>query len=646
MLQRYLTFLGLVVCFACFGSFTLAAIPEIPRVLPPTGIEIPKEKREVLQLGLKDVQEKLRTWQERPVRRATSESGADVHIFTKALDLALRYGEFYGPKDVDKAENILKLARERLEQLTAGKTPWTEAKGLVVRGFHSQVDGSAQPYGLVIPEKLPAGKVPLYIFLHGRGDKQTDLHFIDERLKSKGQVTPSNAIVLHPFGRQCVGYKSAGETDVLEAVEHVIANYPVDRERIVMMGFSMGGAGAWHLGAHYASRWAVVAPGAGFAETAKYTKTDPANVPSYERDLWGCYDVPAYVTNLFNVRTIAYSGENDKQIQAARVMEEAFAAEGRKLDHRIGPGVEHKFEPKTLEKLLADIGAEVSPAKPHKFPESAYWQSRTLRYAEVAGGQFTVLGLEQHWVDARLTFEKGAVKTQNVSALRLNGFTGAITIDGQSVPSLKKGSTSFIKQAGKWTAGEYPLASELWKSPGLQGPIDDAFLEPFLVVEPTGKSSSAKFTEWQQFETEHFIDRWRGLMRGEVRRKKDTEVTAADVQRYHLILWGDHESNSVIARLADRLPVKFRDKSFDFAGKSYEREQFAPAFIYPNPESPRKYVVVNSGLTFREAHDKTNSQQNPKLPDWAVIGLAQSPSAAAAGAIAAAGFFDEQWRVK
>lgn len=62
--------------------------------------------------------------------------------------------------------------------------------------------------------------------------------------------------------------------------------------------------------------------------------------------------------------------------------------------------------------------------------------------------------------------------------------------------------------------------------------------------------------------------------------------------------------------------------------------------------SPRRYIVINSGPTFREAHDKTNSQQNPKLPDWAVIDLTQDPDATAPGRIAAAGFFNEEWELE
>jgi hypothetical protein len=54
-------------------------------------------------------------------------------------------------------------------------------------------------------------------------------------------------------------------------------------------------------------------------------------------------------------------------------------------------------------------------------------------------------------------------------------------------------------------------------------------------------------------------------------------------------------------------------------------------------------VILNSGLTFREAHDKTNSLQNPKLPDWAILDITIPPDAEKAGRVVKAGFFGEDW---
>jgi hypothetical protein len=92
------------------------------------------------------------------------------------------------------------------------------------------------------------------------------------------------------------------------------------------------------------------------------------------------------------------------------------------------------------------------------------------------------------------------------------------------------------------------------------------------------------------------------------------------------------------------LPLKWSATEAVMAGKTYDATKHVPLLIYPNPLNPRRYIVLNSGLTFREGHDRTNSLQNPKLPDWAVVNLDELPSATTPGEIAAADFFDENWR--
>jgi hypothetical protein len=166
----------------------------------------------------------------------------------------------------------------------------------------------------------------------------------------------------------------------------------------------------------------------------------------------------------------------------------------------------------------------------------------------------------------------------------------------------------------------------------------------FLVVPPDRAPANPRVARWVDFELNHFRSRWRALMRGELPEKAAGDLDSDDLRDANLILWGDPESNPMIAEIAARLPVQWRADAFVIRGKSYPRDSHVPVLIFPNPLNPDRYVVLNSGLTFREGHDKTNSQQNPKLPDWAVIGLDRDPDALAPGRIAAAGFFDEAWK--
>ncbi len=636
----------LAACLLIFPLLATAA-PPLPRRLPPPGIEIPPERAASWKKEIAALQAQLDNI-EHPLK-------ADAEVYVKAVALALRHGEFYHEKDFAKADAVLVTAVERIAQLIAGSPDWPDKTGLLVRGYRSSIDGSAQPYGLLIPDNHDSSRpAPLYVWLHGRGDKTTDLHFIRQRETSRGQIAPPGAIVLHPFGRQCIGFKSAGEIDVLEAVAHVSAQYAIDPNRIVLMGFSMGGAGAWHVGAHYTDRWAAVSPGAGFAETARYNRLQPENYPpSYEQTLWGLYDAPDYVRNFFNVPTVAYSGEKDKQIQAARIMEQAFAEEGGTLTHLIGPGMGHRYHPDTLKNLLSRMAAAARQGR-NTSPERIWLQTRTLRYPRMHWA--AALRLKEHWQDSRIDAERNEqgirITTKNIAALRIGPAAAPaknnILIDGQTLPPPTNMTAPVLVLRGeKWGFEEYAAFDVgLAKRPGLQGPIGDVFMAPFLVVTPTGKAANPQMQQWVEFELTHFRDRWRALFRGELREKTDQQVTDQDIKKYHLILWGDPQSNLLLKRINQRLPIRWEAGQVRVGERTFDAAHHAPAFIYPNPENPRKYVVINSGPTFREAHDRTNSLQNPKLPDWAVIDLRQPPSVEAPGGIAAADFFDERWRLK
>lgn len=627
-----------------------SAEPKIERRLPPPGIEIPLAQRERLAAEVSKLKDEL-------AGIGDVEQSEDVELFVKAVDFALLHNEFYNAKDVEKADRLLKSAQDRLSQMKAGETPWHRQQGLVVRGYRSRIDDSVQPYGLEIPSDVDFQKrVPLYIWLHGRGDSATDLHFIDQRQTKPGQIQPPGAIVVHPFGRHCVGFKSAGEMDVWEAVADVARKYQIDFDRIVLMGFSMGGAGVWHLGAHYPTPVAISA-GAGFAETARYQNLTPEKYPPwYEQRLWGQYDVPDYTRNLFNTTVVAYSGELDKQIQAARVMEEAYREHGRELTHIIGPGMGHKYHPDSLKEILAKMDEAVQGGL-DRTPKKVTLQTKTLRYNSMFWVE--ARGLQEHWRDARVDAEfvdnsHIKVSTKNISELRLIPHPKmaevVIEIDGETVQVPKFGDRARVvdlKRDDKWQlANPREYREGLKKRIGLHGPIDDAFMEPFLVVLPSRKSSNARVQAWIEFEQQHFIDRWRALMRGELRVKRDIDVTDDDLLNYHLVAWGTPETNrflNILASPNSGNPIRWTSDVVQVGGQSFAADHHVPVFIYPNGD---KYLVVNSGLTFREGHDRTNSLQNPKLPDWAVIDIRQPPNELTPGKVVAADFFDEKWQLK
>lgn len=631
-------------------------IAPIPRILPPEGgLELPSEIRGSLS-------SRVEAYSDRIWEIDHKDHVADVAVLVKAVDLALKHGEFYSEKDIPVASELLDLADARYTSLDEGdERPWLRERGLVIRGYRSSIDDSYQPFGLEIPESLDLSKpVPLLVWLHGRGDKSTDLHFLN-LCRKKSQALggfykdQAEAIVLHPFGRHCVGWKHAGEIDVFEAIEAVKADYPVDPDRILLAGFSMGGAGAWHIGAHYRDQFCGVHAGAGFAETKEYNRLAPGQFPpDHEQTLWKVYDVPNYLENLLNGPLLAYSGAKDKQKATADLMEREFGKIGHRMRHIVAPETEHKYTAEAVAEIRAWMQEcwKTGRQRPSK---AIRWQTPTLRYP--GHDWIRLTGLESHWSGSSVRAERSddgasfALTTRGVTALEIQAdnsedLSGSrIEIDGVKLvaeqPGFPVNSLSLLKREGRWAWGE---PSPGTKRPGLQGPIDDAFMTRFLVVPPDHPPSHPKVARWMDFELNQFRARWRALMRAELPERPAGDLDSEDLRDANLILWGDPESNPMIAEMASKLPVTWEDGAFVLRGERYSREDHVPLLVFPNPLNPARYVVLNSGLTFREGHDKTNSLQNPKLPDWAVIGLDRDPDATAPGRVAAAGFFDENWR--
>ena len=109
---------------------------------------------------------------------------------------------------------------------------------------------------------------------------------------------------------------------------------------------------------------------------------------------------------------------------------------------------------------------------------------------------------------------------------------------------------------------------------------------------------------------------------------------------------GRPESNAVLKRIADTLPIAWDDGQIKVGDRTFAAENHALILIYPNPLNPERYVVLNSGFTFREYDYLNNARQVPKLPDWAVIDLRTPPDSRFPGKVVAADFFGEDWELQ
>jgi hypothetical protein len=644
-------FLFLITC-AAFAQ-------EQIHLIPPAGVPVPDADQRQIRTALTRLAARI------DANKANANI-ADVEIFYKAVKYALDGNEFFTAEDIFRGKELLRMGAERMTELERGDAAWTRATGLVVRGYVSKIDGSVQPYGLVVPPSYAPDRPHKWrvdAWFHGRGETLSEISFLWDRIHNPGQFTPRDTIVLHLYGRYCNASTFAGEVDFFEALDDVKKHFNVDENRILVRGFSMGGASAWHIGAHYGTDFAAVAPGAGFAETKDffgYTRRG-TKLTWFEEKLLHLTNATDYALNFYNVPVVAYNGDKDAQKQAADVMASNLEREGMTLARVTGVNIGHAYTPEAIVQINNMMDALAAKGRV-AYPREVRFTTWTLKYNRMRW--VVVDGLEKHWerarVDAAVEGDHSIkATTSNVSAVSFKMESGAallnpamkavVVLDGQSltVPgAMTDGSwfARFRKTGSKWAVADddSPMPS---KRHDLQGPIDDAFMGSFLMVSPTGSPMNEVVAKWAKSEEEQAIRLWRTQMRGDAPVKDDSAVTEADIAANNLILWGDPQSNKVLGRIADKLPIRWTAQSVMLGTRRYLAASSAPVMIYPNPLNPKKYVVINSGITFREYAEPNNSLQVAYLPDYAVVDLTTPPDVRWPGKIAAAGFFGEKWEL-
>lgn len=599
---------------------------------------------------------------------------ADIEIYHQAAKNIVQHNEFFDPAYAKWTLEALDRGLLRARLFSEGDSPWMNTAGYsVIHAFRSRIDDSLQPYAVVLPadySKDPTKKWRVDVVLHGRDAKATEVKFLHRFNGEEKQASNDDFVRIEIWGRGNNAYRWAGETDVFEAIDHFFAleqglgrGTLLDRERIVLRGFSMGGAGTWHLGLHYPDRWRLIAPGAGFTTTHGYSKGIPDKLPDYQEACLHIYDAVDYALNAFNVPIVAYSGDIDPQKQAAVNIEERLKQLGLSMTHLIAPDTKHDFPAEWQAKAQALYAKAIEKDRP-TYPNRIRFVTYTLRYPGC--NWVRVLGLDKHYqetlVDADRTEDGFNVTTKNVRALQLSMPFGALAVikvmidkqEAHARPWISQGGESLVylvRRDGQWVSVMpqrmlTTRAQQPQKMPGLQGPIDDAFRETFLCVRGTGKGWHKGTAQYADANLQRFESEWAKYFRGQLPIKDDIDVNDTDIAGKHLILFGDPASNYFIDQVLDGLPLQWSETEIELAGKKYAAGEHVPVLIFPNPLNPSRYVVLNSGHTFHEAELRdTNAQLYPRLGDFAMLRLQPTVDNPLNVEVQKAGLFDEFWKI-
>lgn len=163
------------------------------------------------------------------------------------------------------------------------------AKGDQHRKYRFAETNADQPYRLYVPTTWNGtAELPLALFLHGSGSDENS--YVDQNSGQLLKLAEKHGYLLvaplgvsgaygnflrlaAPFGKPEEAAKlmaavtndsertnQLSERDVINVLELVLAEYPVNRNALFLLGHSMGSGGTWYLGGKYTAYWRGLAP--------------------------------------------------------------------------------------------------------------------------------------------------------------------------------------------------------------------------------------------------------------------------------------------------------------------------------------------------------------------------------------------------
>ena len=213
---------------------------------------------------------------------------------------------------IDAGEQIQE-SRALAEKIANPDDPQWRAKGDLHLKYHFPEADADMPYRLYVPSSWDGkSPLPLIVFLHGAGSDEN--WYLDANDRQLIRLAEQHGyILLSPLGYTRMGAYGTplrlpavfgnpdiaakqrasvtpekekilelSEKDVINTIEIVLNEYPVDRSSIFLAGHSMGSGGTWYLGAKYAQYFAAIAPMSGpFVDETNYPWDRIRNMPVF-----------------------------------------------------------------------------------------------------------------------------------------------------------------------------------------------------------------------------------------------------------------------------------------------------------------------------------------------------------------------------
>jgi predicted esterase len=545
--------------------------------------------------------------------------------------------------------------RTNFDRLRAGE-PAVFPQGVpFLRAYYSGIDGTFQPYTICVPKGYTGDRpLPLILTLHGLAG------FTPFQCLSAPYY--QGAISVAPEGRGATDYMYTGEDDVLAVVKEVCDLYSVDRDRVYIVGHSMGATGCWNLAARNPHLFTGIVPISGNADHHAWEQRwgwNPQASAAHQglrTFLLSSFSPASYAENLQYCHIVALHGTGDNvvPVEHARGMVERLRELGYALEYLEFPQAAHGGMPAWTQEYAM---AKVMGQPPRETPARFVYKTADLRHDGAWWLRLDRLGDPVRFSMVRAEAKDGLaeITTDNVTALtvlldQVPGRVDLVRVDGAEFPVAAKPAVPgyrLEKWAGAWRAAS---ATGILKRKALSGPFSDVFLDPFIVIYGTSGDSELH-KNISRGEAARFAADWQ-LRYGEGPRvKADSEVTDDDIAKFNLLIFGGADVNSVAAKMMPGMavPVAVSD-GVSIGTRVYKGHGAGVMVCCPNPLNPERMVALVAGTTpaaLYQAYSRTGLWFNwgvydeYKWFDYAVF----DNRTAGPDTFLAAGFFDNQWQL-
>ncbi|MGQ9678554.1 MAG: prolyl oligopeptidase family serine peptidase [bacterium] len=543
---------------------------------------------------------------------------------------------------------------------------WTRTDTLALRSrkitqphkmtFLSEMDSSCQYYAVLYPKNYdPKKKYGLILSLHGAGVEASGLVECFAPKDWAFVVCPTNR---RPFG---FDWQDWGRVDALEVLSQAEKLFPIDRDRVVLTGHSMGGHGTWHIGLAHFDLFAALAPEAGwpslplyvptflqksaiFAEPAKLMLRDMALRPD---------NAPAFLENALNLPIFIIHGGDDDNVPPTHGRNFALwlDALGYKYHYKEVPGQKHWWryedgrfcvDDTTLISFLRN-SRRIRGPRHIRFRTASIAQSNTCYWARIdrvinVGGDAWLEGFAEDSV-IRLFTENIEQLTLFLDERLFFSGTVRLEIDRKTVShKLFLPQTIVVHKTPKgWRPGRAKTA-RIHKTFELYGPAKQVVMKPFAIV--YGTQNPALVEILRHSATQEAL-RWFLIGNGTTEIFPDTALIPLN---RNLILLGGPAENRLTKKIARQLPLTIHAGKLHSPLAGLGGESLAVILTYPNPLNPEKLALVRMGTD----PQSTNLSlfwgvisSGTAIPDFIVFD--QRVRKFGWNGVRAAGFFNSDW---